>query len=74
MSDNSSREVVDNLSIIVAMDKNRVIGKNQQLPWHYPNDLKHFKKITMGKPIVMGRKTFESIEQVVKLVSGIDRC
>lgn len=49
------------LSIIVAMDRNRVIGKNDTLPWHISEDLKHFKKITMGKPIVMGRKTHESI-------------
>lgn len=48
-------------SIIVAMSKNRAIGSNNQLLWHLPNDLKYFKKITMGKPVVMGRKTFESI-------------
>lgn len=49
------------ISIIVAYAKNRAIGKNNQLPWHLPADLKHFKTLTMGKPIVMGRKTFESI-------------
>lgn len=49
------------ISFIVAMDKNRVIGKDNQLPWHLPADLKYFKKITMGHPIVMGRKTHESI-------------
>ena len=49
------------LSIIVAMDRNRVIGKGDALPWHISSDLKNFKKITMGKPIVMGRKTHESI-------------
>ena len=49
------------LSIIVAMGKNRVIGKNGMLPWHISSDLKNFKKITMGKPILMGRKTYESI-------------
>ena len=49
------------LSIIVAMDRNRVIGKGDALPWHISEDLKHFKKITMGKPIIMGRKTHESI-------------
>ena len=49
------------LSIIVAMGKNRVIGKNGMLPWHISSDLKNFKKITMGKPISMGRKTYESI-------------
>lgn len=49
------------ISFIVAMDKNRVIGKDNQLPWHLPADLKFFKKTTMGHPIVMGRKTHESI-------------
>ncbi|WP_374057986.1 dihydrofolate reductase [Nitrosomonas supralitoralis] len=49
------------LSILVAMAKNRVIGKNNQLPWHLPADLKHFKFLTMGHTIVMGRKTYESI-------------
>lgn len=49
------------ISLIVAYDKNRVIGKNNQLPWHLPADLWHFKKLTMGNPIIMGRKTFESI-------------
>ena len=43
------------------MTPQRIIGKNNKIPWHLPADLKHFKKITMGKPIVMGRKTFESI-------------
>ncbi|WP_394181176.1 dihydrofolate reductase [Marinomonas posidonica] len=49
------------LSLIVAMSTNRTIGINNSLPWHLPNDLKYFKQATMGKPIVMGRKTFESI-------------
>ncbi len=49
------------ISAIIAMSTNRVIGKNNQLPWHLPADLKHFKKITLGKPILMGRKTYESI-------------
>lgn len=49
------------LSIIVAYDKNNVIGKDNQLPWHLPNDLAYFKKVTTGKTVVMGRKTFESI-------------
>ncbi|WP_262696143.1 dihydrofolate reductase [Kordiimonas aquimaris] len=48
-------------SIIVATARNRVIGKDNALPWHLPADLKYFKATTMGKPIVMGRKTFESI-------------
>jgi dihydrofolate reductase len=49
------------LSIIVAMANNRAIGKNNQLLWHLPEDLKYFKRMTMGKPMIMGRKTFESI-------------
>jgi len=49
------------LSIIAAMDRKRLIGRENQLPWHLPADLQHFKKITMGKPIIMGRKTWESL-------------
>ena len=53
------------ISIIVAMDTNGVIGKDGKLPWHLSADLKHFKAITMGKPIVMGRKTHESLGRVL---------
>jgi dihydrofolate reductase len=49
------------ISIIAAMDRNRIIGQDNQMPWHLPADFKHFKNITMGKPIVMGRKTYDSI-------------
>lgn len=49
------------ISAICAMSENRVIGNHNQLPWHLPADLKHFKNITMGHPIIMGRKTYESI-------------
>jgi dihydrofolate reductase len=49
------------ISIIVATDKNGVIGLDGDLPWHLSSDLKHFKEITMGKPLIMGRKTHESI-------------
>lgn len=49
------------VSIIAAMDRNRLIGNKNQLPWHLPADLAHFKKVTMGKPIIMGRKTYDSI-------------
>ncbi len=49
------------VSLIVAMAKNRVIGANNTLPWHLPADLKHFKALTMGHHIVMGRKTYASI-------------
>jgi dihydrofolate reductase len=47
--------------IIAALADNYVIGSNNQLPWHLPSDLKHFRDLTLGKPIVMGRKTYESI-------------
>ena len=49
------------ISLIVAMGKNRGIGIDGNLPWHLPADLKHFKETTMGKPVIMGRKTYESI-------------
>lgn len=49
------------LSLVVAMDENRVIGIDGGLPWHLSSDLKYFRDITMGKPIIMGRKTHESI-------------
>jgi dihydrofolate reductase len=49
------------ISLIVAHDPNRVIGKDNELPWHLPEDLAYFKKMTMGKAMVMGRKTYESI-------------
>ncbi|MFM7016480.1 MAG: dihydrofolate reductase [Bacteroidota bacterium] len=53
------------ISIIVAFANNQVIGKDNQLIWHLPNDLKHFKKITSGHPVIMGRKTFESIGRLL---------
>lgn len=49
------------ISFIVAMDKNRVIGNENKLPWHLPADLKFFKHVTMGHSIIMGRKTYDSI-------------
>ena len=48
-------------SIVVAMDDNRLIGNKNQLPWHLPADLAYFKKLTTGKSILMGRKTYDSI-------------
>jgi dihydrofolate reductase len=53
------------ISIIVAMAKNRVIGKDNKLPWHLSADLKRFKALTMGHHIIMGRKTFESIGKIL---------
>ena len=49
------------LSIIVAASENNVIGVGNELPWRLPDDLRRFKALTMGKPVVMGRKTFASI-------------
>lgn len=49
------------ISLVWAMAQNRVIGRNNNLPWHLPEDLKYFKRITLGKPVIMGRKTYESI-------------
>lgn len=48
-------------ALIVAMSRNRVIGRNNALPWYLPGDLRYFKQATMGKPIIMGRKTWQSI-------------
>jgi dihydrofolate reductase len=47
--------------IAAVADENRVIGKDKDLPWHIPEDLKHFKRLTTGHPLLMGRRTFESI-------------
>lgn len=47
--------------MIAAMANNRIIGADNDMPWHLPADLKHFKAVTLGKPVIMGRKTYESI-------------
>lgn len=49
------------ISLVAAMAHDRVIGKDNQMPWHIPAELKYFKELTMGKPVIMGRRTFESI-------------
>jgi dihydrofolate reductase len=49
------------IAIVVAMTEDRVIGCDNRLPWHLPADLRHFKQLTLGKPVLMGRKTHESI-------------
>jgi len=49
------------LTAIAALSRNRVIGAGNRIPWHIPDDFKHFKRTTMGHPIIMGRKTFESL-------------
>lgn len=54
------------LSAIVAISKNHAIGKDNKLPWHLPEDLKFFKRTTLGKPVLMGRKTYESLGKPLK--------
>ncbi|MBA3829642.1 MAG: dihydrofolate reductase [Taibaiella sp.] len=49
------------VSLIVAVAEDNAIGRNNQLPWHLPEDLKFFKRTTLGKPVIMGRKTYESL-------------
>jgi len=49
------------IAIVAALARNRVIGKNNRLPWRLPRDRRHFRELTMGKPVIMGRKTFASI-------------
>ncbi|MFB5660820.1 dihydrofolate reductase [Alteribacillus sp. HJP-4] len=49
------------ITLVAALDKNRVIGKDNEMPWHLPADLKHFKETTSGHTIMMGRRTYESI-------------
>ena len=49
------------IELIAAVARNGVIGRNGRLPWHLPDDLKHFKNLTLGHPIIMGRRTYESI-------------
>lgn len=53
------------LSIIVAISRNDIIGKEGKLPWHLPNDLKRFREITTGHKIIMGRKTYESLPKIL---------
>ena len=48
-------------SLVVAMSRNRVIGRDNQLPWRLPKDLAYFKRVTMGRPVIMGRRTWDSI-------------
>jgi dihydrofolate reductase len=49
------------LAVIVAVAENGVIGRDNALPWHLPEDLRYFRRVTMGKPVIMGRRTFDSI-------------
>src|SRR5438067_9831623 len=53
--------MTQHITLVVAMDANRGIGIDNKLPWHLPEDLAHFKRVTLGHPIIMGRKTWDSI-------------
>ena len=53
------------ISLVVALDKNYLIGNDNKIPWHIPRELKNFRDITMHKPIIMGRKTHQSIGKVL---------
>jgi dihydrofolate reductase len=61
MSEARDARIVPGLEIVAAVAANGVIGRGGQLPWHLPADLKHFKTLTTGHPVIMGRRTFESI-------------
>ena len=58
------------LSLIAAVARNRAIGKDNQLLWHLPEDMKHFRETTRGKPVVMGRKTWESLPEKFRPLPG----
>ena len=65
------------IAMIAAMANNRTIGKDNKMPWHLPADLRHFKSVTLGKPVIMGRKTYESIGRALPgrtniVISGRD--
>lgn len=55
-----------NIALVVAHSKNRVIGNKGQIPWHYPNDLRNFKDLTLEHTVIMGRKTYESLPSSVR--------
>ena len=54
------------ISLVVASASNNAIGKDNKMPWHLPNDMRHFKNITWGMPVIMGRKTYESMGKPLK--------
>jgi len=58
------------VSLIVAASENNVIGKNGQLPWHLPSDMKYFRETTMGHCVIMGRKNYDSIPEKFRPLSG----
>jgi dihydrofolate reductase len=61
MSASGKTESGKSVSLVVACARNGVIGRDNSMPWHLPEDLKHFKQLTLGKPIIMGRNTWESL-------------
>jgi dihydrofolate reductase len=65
LESSAERRVNPRLSLIVAMARNRVIGAGGKIPWHLPGELKLFKELTMGHHIIMGRKTYESINRLL---------
>jgi dihydrofolate reductase len=67
---NSGQKIEPRLAMVVAMDKNRLIGAGNGLPWHLPDDMQWFVQQTMGKPVIMGRKTYESIPAKFRPLKG----
>lgn len=65
-----SERALPNLVLIAALARNGVIGINNTLPWHLPEDMKHFREATRGKPIIMGRKTWESLPDTFRPLPG----
>ena len=61
---------IPTISFVVAMDRNCLIGAGGGLPWHLPDDMKQFRQVTMGKPVLMGRRTYESIPIRFRPLSG----
>lgn len=61
INDNRDMDSNPEIVLVAAMGRNRVIGRDGEMPWHLPADLQHFKSVTLGHPVVMGRRTFESI-------------
>lgn len=61
MTTASGQQAAANLTLVAAMARGRVIGRGGAMPWHLPADLRHFKEVTLGHPVIMGRRTFESI-------------
>jgi dihydrofolate reductase len=65
-----THEATPCLTLIAAVARNRVIGRQNQLPWHLPEDLRHFRHVTGGYPVIMGRKTWESLPDAFRPLPG----